>query len=257
VFLVFPYRDENATIRAPLVTIGLIALNGLAWILVQGAGLTEALPASVCNLGLIPGELTGAAAPGSGFEIGQGLWCLLDPGRAPEHIFTSMFLHGGWQHLLGNMWFLWLTGNNIEDSMGKLRFLAFYLLCGIGAAAAQVLVEPGSVAPMVGASGAISGVMGAYLILFPRVRVYTLVWIVFFITTIVLPAATLLVIWIGLQVLDGLSGVHNGVAVWAHIGGFLAGVALIKLFVRSDYLAQHRAHHWRPRRLGMRRDQWR
>ena len=254
-FLVFPYRDENETIRAPVVTVALIAVNCLVWFLVQGAGLSDALAASVCDLGLIPGELTGRAPPGAGFPLG-GAMCMLDPGRAPEHILTSMFLHGGWQHLIGNMWFLWLTGNNIEDSMGKLRFLVFYLLCGVGAAAAQVVAEPSAIHPMVGASGAISGVMGAYLILFPRVRVYTFLWIFFFITTVAVPAGALLAIWIGLQVLEGLSGVQNGVAVWAHIGGFLAGVALIRLFVRPDYLAQHRAHHWRPKRLGMRRDNW-
>ena len=256
-FLFFPYRDENETIRTPLATLALIGLNAFAWFAVQGAGLGDALAASVCNLGLIPGELTLTAPPGSGFPINDHLVCLLDPGRAPEHIFTSMFLHGGWGHILGNMWFLWLTGNNVEDSMGKLRFMVFYLLCGVGAAAAQVIAEPSAIQPMVGASGAISGVMGAYLVLFPRVRVYTLLWVFFFITTIVLPASTLLLIWIGLQVMDGLSGIENGVAVWAHIGGFVVGVALVKLFVRSDYLAQHRAHHWRPKRLGVNRSQWR
>lgn len=256
-FLVFPYRDENETIRTPLATLTLIGLNVFAWFALQGAGLSDALVASVCNLGLIPGELTLSARPGDGFAINDHLVCLVDPGRAPEHIFTSMFLHGSWGHILGNMWFLWLTGNNVEDSMGKLRFIVFYLLSGIGAAAAQVITDPSAIQPMVGASGAISGVMGAYLIMFPRVRVYTLVWVFLFITTIVLPASTLLLIWIGLQVLDGLSGVQNGVAVWAHIGGFVVGVALVKLFVRPDYLQQHRAHHWRPKRLGMRRSGWR
>jgi membrane associated rhomboid family serine protease len=254
---VFPYRDENETIRFPLVTLTLIALNVAAWFLVQGAGFSEALPASVCNLGLIPGELTLNARPGDGFAMGHGLFCLVDEGRAPLHILTSMFLHGGWAHLLGNMWFLWLFGNNVEDSMGRMRFLAFYLLSGIGAAFAQVIAMPDSIQPMVGASGAISGVMGAYIVLFPRVRVFTLVWLGFFITSVALPAWVMLGYWIVLQLFSGIAGSEGGVAVWAHIGGFIAGIALIKLFVRPDYLAQHRRHQWRPRRLGVSRSAWR
>jgi len=255
---VFPYRDENATIRTPVVTIALIAANALAWFLVQGAGFAQdALQASVCNYGLIPGELTLSARPGSGYQVSETMACLVDAGRAPEHIFSSMFLHGSWPHILGNMWFLWLFGNNIEDSMGRLRFLTFYLISGVGAAAAQVLAEPGSIIPMVGASGAISGVMGAYIVLFPRVRVYTLIWLGLFITTVALPAWVMLGYWMALQVFSGFSGSESGVAIWAHIGGFVVGVALIKLFVRPDYLEQHRAHHWRPQRLGVRRSNWR
>jgi membrane associated rhomboid family serine protease len=131
---VIPYRDENETVRTPVVTFALIALNVAVWLLLQGAGAGEALAASVCNYGLIPGELTLQARPGEGFPMGEGLACLVDSGRAPEHILTSMFLHGGWMHLIGNMWFLWLFGNNIEDSMGRGRFIVFYLLCGLGAA---------------------------------------------------------------------------------------------------------------------------
>src|SRR5687767_10043940 len=172
---VFPYRDENETVRTPVVTFALIAANVLAWVLVQGAGSQDVVAASVCNLGLIPGELLLRAEPGAAFAMGENLACLVDPGRAPEHLFTSMFLHGGWMHLLGNMWFLWLFGNNIEDSMGHARFIVFYVLCGVAAALAQVMVTPSSAIPMVGASGAISGVMGAYLLLYPRVRVYAIV----------------------------------------------------------------------------------
>jgi membrane associated rhomboid family serine protease len=254
---VFPYRDENETIRTPIVTIALIVTNAVAWFLVQGAGFGDALQASVCNFGLIPGELTLNARPGDGFPIGEGLACLVDEGRAPQHIFTSMFLHGSWPHILGNMWFLWLFGNNVEDSMGRTRYLIFYLLSGIGAALAQVMAEPGSIIPMVGASGAISGVMGGYIVLFPRVRVYTLIWFGLFITTIALPAWVMLGYWMALQVFSGFAGAETGVAFWAHVGGFVVGVALIKLFVRPDYLEQHRAHHWRPQRLGVRRSHWR
>lgn len=254
----FPYRDENESIRTPVVTFALIALNGLVWLLVQGAGSGLALVASVCNFGLVPGELTLMAVPGSGFPLGEGLACVVDSGRAPEHIITSMFLHGGWGHLLGNMWFLWLFGNNVEDSMGRGRFVAFYLLSGIGAAMAQVLADPHSIIPMVGASGAISGVMGAYVVLYPRVRVFTILPLGFFWTTIALPAWVMLGYWMLLQVFGGLgASSEGGVAFWAHVGGFVAGVALIKLFARPEYVQEHKAHHWRPRHVGLRRGGWR
>jgi membrane associated rhomboid family serine protease len=255
--VLFPYRDENETIRTPIITIAIIAINTLVWILVQRGGASPAVDAAVCNLGLIPGELTLQARPGSGFPMGHHLVCLVDPGRAPEHIFTSMFLHGSWMHLLGNMWFLWLFGNNIEDSMGRIRFVLFYLICGVAAAAGQVLSEPDSIVPMVGASGAISGVMGAYIVLYPNVRVYSLLTLVFYITTIAVPAWLMLGYWMLLQVLGGLgASSEGGTAFWAHVGGFIAGVVLIKLFARGDFIAQHRAHQWRPRRYGMQRSRW-
>jgi membrane associated rhomboid family serine protease len=254
---VFPYRDENETFRTPVVTFALIAANVAAWLLVQGAGFGEALAASVCNLGLIPAELTLQARMGDGFRMGEDIVCLVDPGRAPEHVFTSMFLHGSWAHILGNMWFLWLFGNNVEDSMGRGRFVAFYLLCGVGAALAQVITDPASIVPMVGASGAISGVMGAYVVLYPRVRVFTLVVLGFFVTSLALPAWVMLGYWMVLQLVGGLGATgEGGVAFWAHIGGFVAGVALIKAFARKDYVKRHTAHHWRPRHVGMRRDRW-
>ena len=249
-----PYHDENATSRTPVVTFILIALNAFMWIFVQGAGATLPLAESVCNLGLIPGELTGSLRPGTRFPLGDGLACVIDPGAQPINIFTSMFLHGSWMHLIGNMWFLWLFGNNIEDAMTRPRYVAFYLLSGIAAALAQVVIEPGSGVPMVGASGAISGVMGAYLVLYPRVRVFTLVPLGFVFTNIPLPAWVMLIYWMVLQLAGGVTGIFSeasgGVAFWAHIGGFLAGVVLIKLFVRADYLAEHQAHHWRPSRVG-------
>lgn len=250
---VFPYRDENETVRTPVITFALIAANALVWLLVQGAGSALSVAASVCDYGLIPAELMLNAAPGTGYSLGNDLTCVIDPGRAPEHIFTSMFLHGGWMHLLGNMWFLWLFGNNVEDSMGRGRFIVFYLLCGIGAAAAQVIAGPASIFPMVGASGAISGVMGAYIVLYPHVRVYTLVPIFIFITSIALPAWVMLGYWMLLQVLGGMTGTEasGGVAFAAHIGGFIVGALLVKRFARPDYIAQHKAHHFRPRRVGM------
>src|SRR3970040_825910 len=129
----FPYRDENQTQRTPFITIAVIALNVLVWLLIQGGGATSAVASSVCNFGLIPGELTGALAAGAAFPMGDGMVCLADPGRQVSHLLTSMFLHGSWMHLLGNMWFLWLFGNHIDDAMGRFRFTAFYLLTGVAA----------------------------------------------------------------------------------------------------------------------------
>mgnify|MGYP006170879079 FL=1 len=250
----FPYHDENETQRTPYVTMALIAVNVLAWLLLQGAGSTLPLARSVCELGLIPGELTASIAPGTPFEMGDGLVCLTDPGRQTANVLTSMFLHGSWMHLLGNMWFLWLFGNNIEDSMTRPRFLAFYLLTGLAAALAQVAANPSSAIPMVGASGAISGVMGAYLVLFPRVRVFTMVPLGFFLTSVALPAWAMLIYWAFLQVAGGLTSAFaeqtGGVAFWAHLGGFAAGVVLVKVFERRERAAAHRAHHWAPRRVG-------
>src|SRR5919201_2681154 len=151
----FPYRDENETQRPAIVTGTVIGLNVLSWFVIQGAGTTISLAASVCNLGLIAGELTSSLPPGTRFPMGEGLVCVTDPGRQPFNLISSMFLHGSWMHLLGNMWFLWLFGNNIEDSMTRVRFVVFYLACGLAAASLQVVTNPGSAIPMVGASGAI------------------------------------------------------------------------------------------------------
>jgi membrane associated rhomboid family serine protease len=253
---VFPYRDENQAVRTPFVTYAIIAINVLVWLAVQGAGTMPNLAASVCNYGLIPGELTLRAHPGAAFEMGNGMACLVDAGRAPAHVLYSMFLHGGWMHLIGNMWFFWLFGDNVEDSMGHARFAIFYLLCGLAAAAAQVLAQPASIVPMVGASGAIGGVLGAYVVLYPRVKVYNFVFFGFFFTTIALPAWLMLGYWFLLQVLGVVTGGEGGVAVWAHVGGFLTGMALIKVFARADFVAEHAARQWTPRRLGWRRSRW-
>ena len=249
-----PYHDENQTIRTPVVTFALIAVNVAAWVIVQGAGTTLPLARSVCELGLIPGELTASVRPGTGFDMGDGLVCLTDPGRQVSNVLTSMFLHGSWMHLIGNMWFLWLFGNNIEDSMTRPRFVVFYLLCGLGAAMAQVLAKPDSEIPMVGASGAISGIMGAYLVLFPRVRVFTLVPLGFFLTSLALPAWVMLIYWAFLQFAGGVTSIvgeeSGGVAFWAHVGGFAAGVVLIKVFERRDRVTAHLSRHWQPDRVG-------
>jgi membrane associated rhomboid family serine protease len=247
---VIPLHDENRTVRTPIVTLALIGLCVVAWFLVQGAGSEFSLAASVCNYGLVPGELLGTVQAGTTMQMTEDLVCVVDPGREPSHLFTHMFLHGSWMHLIGNMWFLWLFGNNIEDSMTRPRFAAFYLLCGLAAAAFQILADQSSAVPMVGASGAISGVMGGYLVLFPRVRVHTLVPLGFILQQIALPAWVMLIYWMVLQLFGGLSSIaaeaEGGVAFWAHVGGFVAGVVLVKLFTTRAHLEAHQAQHWRP-----------
>ena len=234
----FPYKDDNPSILTPVVTVSLIAANVAVWILVQGMGADQQLAASVCDLGLVPGDLLHRLPIGTPIHIGDAFACVAGEGAPWRTLFISMFLHGGWLHLLGNMWFLWVFGNNIEDAMGHGRFLAFYLLCGLTAAAAQVAVNPASAVPMVGASGAISGVMGAYVILYPKVRVHILVFLLFIFRTSV-PAWVMLGYWFLLQLLGaGTEGGVGGVAVWAHIGGFLAGAVLIVLFRDPELLAR-------------------
>ena len=239
----FPLSDENPTVRAPIMTWILIAVIVGVWVLVQGAGFDQnALAASVCNLGMVPGEITGRAPLGTAVPLGPGMACVIDDWAINIWTpITSMFLHGGWGHLLGNLLFFWVFGNNIEDSMGRLRFLLFYLLCGVIAAASHVVLDPASPVPTVGASGAISGVLGAYLILYPRVRVRMLFWFLLFIRIIPVPAWAVLLWWFLWQVVAGLPQlmtlnreVSGGVAVWAHIGGFVAGVVLLKLFVNNE-----------------------
>ena len=241
-----PLGDENPTLRTPWMTWLIIGVTVAVWMTVQGAGVGEALPTSVCHLGLIPGELTHRAPMGLEVPLGDGLACVLSD--SPINKFTpiiSMFLHGSWGHLLGNMLFFWVFGNNIEDSMGPGRFLVFYLLCGLVAAAAHVMVSPASPVPTVGASGAISGVMGAYLVLYPKVRVNMLFIFVIFFKVFAIPAWLVLLWWFFLQVFAGLPQlspmrpeVSGGVAVWAHLGGFLAGLLLIKLFENERLVAR-------------------
>jgi membrane associated rhomboid family serine protease len=255
-----PISDDNPTLRTPVVTIALLAVLGAVWVLIQGAGLDgRTVAATVCNLGLVPGELTGLAKVGLGIPMGEGMACVVD--REPINVFTpltSMFLHGGWMHLLGNALFLWVFGNNVEDSMGRIRFIVFYVVCGLAAAAAQIAIDPASPIPMVGASGAISGVLGAYLVLYPRVRVNVLFIFFIFIRVIPLPAYVVLVFWIGYQLLSGLPqltpvrpDVSSGVAFWAHIGGFFAGLILVKLFENRSLVGErtgirHRLHPDHP-----------
>ena len=235
-----PLRDENPRQNAPVVTVALLLAMAASWVLVQGAGFdAHRLAASVCNLGLVAGEVTHQAHLGTAVPIGAGMACVVDrEGINWLTPLTSMFLHGSWMHLLGNALFFWIFGDNVEDAMGHARFLAFYLLCGLAAAAAQVAASPASPVPMVGASGAISGVMGAYLVLYPQVRVRMLFIFIVFFKVFRVPAWAVLLWWFALQVIAAapqLAGaqeaVESGVAVMAHVAGFLAGVLLVKPFV--------------------------
>lgn len=238
-----PIRDENPTLRPPVATYALIAINLAAWVLVQGMGSEPALSHSVCNLGLIPGELLGRVPAGTTVPVGPGVSCEIDPAGHPFAPLTSMFMHGGWFHVLGNMWFLHVFGNNVEDVMGRFRFVVFYLLGGLTAAAAQVFAGPGSTIPMVGASGAIGAVMGSYVVLYPRAGVQTFVFLGIWARMMVLPAYLMLGYWFFLQLLSGslAPSAGGGVAFWAHVGGFLGGIILTPLFLNRRLLAAHRA----------------
>lgn len=248
--MLLPYRDDNPTVLTPFVTVALIAANVAIWVVVQGMGSDQRLAETVCQLGLIPGDLMHRLPMGALFDLGGGRACQIAGGNSWYTVITSMFLHGGWVHLLGNMWFLWLFGNNVEDIMGHGRFLVFYLLSGAAAAAVQVVVDPSSPVPMIGASGAISGVLGAYVVLYPRVRVHTVMWVILLFRWSV-PAWLMLGYWFALQVLSAGTDPVGSVAVWAHIGGFVAGAVLINLF-RSSKLQLRRekllaARNWEVR----------
>ncbi len=236
----FPLKDDNPTELTPWVTLAIIAACVVVWLQVQGGGFSDqALVASICRYGAIPAEVSGRTGGLLRAPLGGGLSCTLG-GLTWQALFTSMFLHGSWMHLVGNLWFLWIFGNNVEDSMGHLRYLAFYLLTGLIAAGSHVLSGPGSTVPVVGASGAISGVMGAYLVLYPRAKVYTLFIIIILIRVVALPAWVLLGYWFLLQALGASAGA-GGVAFWAHVGGFVAGVVLVKVFENKTLVHAKRA----------------
>src|ERR1043166_1466452 len=235
----FPLRDDTPTTKPALITWLIIAINLVVWVVVQGAGAGDTVAASVCNYGLIPGELLQTVTPGASFPMGDGLVCAMDAGRAPLHILYSMFLHGSWGHILGNLWFLFIFGDNVEEALGHVPYLFFYLLSGVAAAALQVVLDPTSMIPMVGASGAISGVLGAYLVLYPRARVHNLIFLGFWITTTRLPAFVMLGYWILLQLFGGFvqQAGGGGTAFWAHVGGFATGIVagfLVRDRVRGE-----------------------
>ena len=216
----FPYKDDNPTYLRPVVTLLLIAVNALVWVFVQGMGAEPAITSSICELGLIPGELLGTAPVGMGIEMGPHAVCVIGDAPVWHTAISSMFLHGGWFHLLGNLWFLWIFGNNVEDSMGHGRCLVFYVVTGLAAAAAQVAVN--------------------------------LVFLGLFFFRTARPALLILGYWFLLQVLGGrptLGTETGGVAFWAHAGGFVAGLLLIFLFRDPALIARRRrrpARGWMP-----------
>ncbi len=220
-----PLYDDNPTECPPIVTLILIAACSLVF-LWQISHDTTQQEVITFSLGMIPATLAGSA------ELAPELY------RVPPVVtlFSAMFLHGGWLHLLGNMLYLWVFGNNVEEAMGHGRFVLFYLLTGVVAAIAQMVPDPNSTVPMIGASGAIAGVLGAYLLLHPRARVLVAIPIGLFIYTPYLPAMVVLGVWFAIQVGSSLlsEGAGGGVAWLAHIGGFLAGVVLIPLFKRRE-----------------------
>ena len=217
-----PLRSTERVYSRTLVTVSLIAVNILIF-LYQATLNSYELNTFVTQWGIVPDQMRGL-----------GLLTL----------FTSMFLHGGWMHLLGNMLFLWVFGRNVEDLIGGPRFLSFYILCGIAAGIVQVIVNAYSRIPTIGASGAIAGVMGAYLIKFPRTRIVTLIIVIFFFTTAEIPAAFILLYWFAIQFFSGVGSLANtnysggGVAYFAHIGGFLMGMLFIRMFPARQ--------RWRP-----------
>jgi membrane associated rhomboid family serine protease len=249
----FPLRDDNPTLQKSLTTYFIILANIVIWITIQGMGSNPAMLNAVCTLGLIPGELLHTVAAGVPIPLGGHAHYAIAATPNWATLITHMFLHGGWFHIIGNLWFLWVFGKSVEDAMGHVRFLFFYLLCGIAAAVAQMISDPTSTVPMIGASGAISGVMGAYAVLYPRVGVQVLVFLGFLIQRIVLPAWLMLGYWFLLQVVGAIptvAGSGGGVAFWAHIGGFAAGIALISFFKSSKRLAAHAVllRHWQASR---------
>ncbi|MFC2966661.1 rhomboid family intramembrane serine protease [Acidimangrovimonas pyrenivorans] len=226
----FPIRDHNPSGRTPYVTYALIAINVVVF-LSTWPFITSQLEAyRFFNAwAMIPARVT------SGYG-----W---------ETILTSMFIHGGWMHLLGNMLFLWIFGDNMEDGLGHAGFLGFYLVAGLAAALLQIAGDPGSRIPMVGASGAIAGVMGGYLMLFPRARVDVLLIFIIFFRVVILPAWIVLGVWIGLQVFSSLAVTADGggVAYLAHVGGFAAGLAMtLPIWLRRGGIGYWRRTHGRP-----------
>ncbi len=261
----FPLKDNIPTDRFPVVTVALIAINVFVYFFLQHGGWTAANDEQVTKFGAIPYEIThpgdrcgyGDAVTADGTLVettsngvvaceGKALATtggevvvrtVPSPGPATWlTVFTSMFMHGGILHLAGNMLFLWIFGNNIEDAMGPLRFLAFYLLAGVAALAGQVLIDPSAIAPTIGASGAIAGVLGGYILIYPWAKVLALVVLIVFIAPVEIPAWLMLGFWFVLQIFYGTADLSDptggGVAYFAHIGGFVFGLAAIRLFAK-------------------------
>jgi membrane associated rhomboid family serine protease len=221
----FPIRDTQPSYSKPVVTVLLIVINILVFLF----------------------EFSLDEYSRNAFMMTYGL--------VPDHfqyinILTSMFLHGGWMHVLGNMWFLWIFGDNVEDILGHGKYLLFYLICGVAAAMTQVLFNPGSRVPMVGASGAIAGVMGAYMVKFPQSRIKTAIFFIF-ITFMEIPAWVMLIYWFAIQLFSGVGSIgatqasQGGTAFFAHVGGFLAGLVLVYVMGGREPYSRRRDLYWR------------
>jgi membrane associated rhomboid family serine protease len=268
----FPLHDDNPTSRPPVITIGIIAVNVLVFLS------TLALPQGQLQelyyrRGFVPARIGQLKNPQpivvpieeQAFDpfiqrpvkIQRHLKLEAIPQKILLSLVTCMFMHGGWMHLIGNMWFLWVFGNNVEDRLGSIPFLLFYLVGGLAATACHWLTGPGSTAPVIGASGAVAAVLGAYAITWPWARVHTLVILVVFITVIDLPALLVLGIWFLGQLLEAQKalnlGVDGGVAWWAHVGGFLAGLVMM-LALAGGSMPERRARRARP--SGVDNDDW-
>lgn len=221
----FPLRDTQPSYSKPIVTVALIVINVLVYLFEFSLD-DYSKNAFIGTFGLVPDRFHFA------------------------NVLTSMFLHGGWVHVLGNMWFLWIFGDNIEDILGHGKYLLFYLLCGVGAAMTQVYFSPDSRVPMVGASGAIAGVMGAYMVKFPYSRISTLIFLAFFITTVEVPAWVMLIYWFFIQLISGVGSVgysqvsQGGTAFLAHVGGFVAGIGLIYLMRPKERYSRRKDLYW-------------
>ncbi|HXB72414.1 MAG TPA: rhomboid family intramembrane serine protease [Candidatus Acidoferrales bacterium] len=221
----FPLRDTQPSYSRPVITVLLIVINMLVFLY---------------ELWLGP-ELK---------NVFEGDYALFPDHFRFFNVLTSMFLHGGWMHVLGNMWFLWIFGDNIEDILGHGKYLLFYLSCGVAAGLAQVVINPGSNVPMVGASGAIAGVMGAYMIKFPQSRILSLIFIVIFFTTVELPAWIYLIYWFVLNFFSGVGTLgssqvsQGGTAFFAHVGGFVAGIVLVNVMVTRERYSRRRDLRW-------------
>ena len=237
-----PLRDDNPTTRTPVVTLAVIAACS-AMFLWQGAG-SSALDEVTARLAMVPARVSGEedVVLRLSHGVSRNIAVELPPAWVPEWLtmLTCTFLHGSWLHLLGNLWILWIFGDNVEERFGRLRYLALYLGCGVLASVTHYFSEPHSPVPTVGASGAIAGVMGAYLLLYPHARVLTLIPLGILLHTAVVPAWVFLGLWFALQLLQGLVTLGGeavgGVAWWAHIGGFVAGIVFAAVLRRQDRL---------------------
>ena len=210
--MLFPYKDDNPRILIPYVTYGIIAINILVFVIQFNLGISSQMAEEnfIYTFGFIPANFSFIT------------------------IFTSMFLHGGFSHIMGNMWFLWVFGDNVEGVLGHAKYALFYILCGVAATISQLLINPASTIPMVGASGAIAGVLGMYMIRFPKANVHVFAFIIIFFTTFRIPALFVLGFWFFNQLTNGLGSLGfnttGGVAWFAHIGGFIAGIMLNQAF---------------------------